>query len=59
MDKFVAAAVDGEEDSHFWNSVGKIVHPGRSGDYPGLNGWIGNFFPYINSKRNQKLRDLG
>ena len=27
IDKFVAAAVDGESDSSFWNAVGKIVCP--------------------------------
>ena len=59
IDKFVAAAVNGEQDDHFWNSVGKIVDPGESGDYAGLNGWIGNFFPYLNSEKNLKLRDLG
>ena len=52
IDKFVAAAVDGEQDPHFWNSVGKIVSPDESGDYNGLNGWIGNFFPYLDSERN-------
>ena len=59
IDKFVAAAVHGEQDPHFWNSVWKIVNPGELGDYAGLNGWIGNFIPYINSKKNEKLRDLG
>ncbi len=58
IDKFVAAAVEGEQDPDFWNSVGKIVSPGESGDFVGLNGWVGNFFPYINSKPNEKLRDL-
>ena len=27
IDKFVAAAVDGESDPSFWNAVGKIVCP--------------------------------
>lgn len=30
IDKFVAA-VDGESDADFWNSVGKIVDPEMSG----------------------------
>ncbi len=58
LDKLVAAAVDGEQDPDFWNSAGKIVEPGKSGDYFGLNGWVGNFFPYIKRKRSKKLRDL-
>ena len=30
-----------------------------SGVCAALNGWVGNFFPYMNSKRNTKMRDLG
>lgn len=58
VDKIVAAAVDGECDPDFWNSVGKVVSPGGSGAVPRLNGWIGNFFPYIGSSKNEQLRDL-
>ena len=58
IDKIVAAAVNGEQDEHFWNSVGKVVEPDESGDQLGLNG-IGNFFPYLNREKNLKLRDLG
>lgn len=58
IDKFVAAVEDGECDPDFWNSVGKIVAPQMSGMCPAINGWIANFFPYINSKRNTKMRNL-
>ena len=58
IDKIVAAAVDGEKDRDFWNSVGKVVSPGGSGAIRYLNGWITNFFPYFNSSKNKNLRDL-
>ena len=58
IDKFVAAAVDGQSDPEFWNAVCKIVNPGESGDFDGLNGWIGHFFPYLNGEKNEKIRDL-
>ena len=54
----MAAAVDGESDPHFWNSVGKVVSTGGSGAIDYLNGWIANFYPYIETNKNLKLRDL-
>ena len=47
IDKMVSAAVDGEEDPHFWDSIYKIVSIGGSGAVNKVNGWITNFFPYL------------
>ena len=58
IDKIIAAAVDGEVDSDFWNSVYKIACPDDSGAVLRINGWMSNFFPYLDSQKNDKLRDL-
>ena len=57
MDKFIKA-VDGEADPDFWNAAAKIASTGDSDSAPGLNGWIGNFFPYLDEQENTELRDL-
>lgn len=58
IDKFVSVAVHGESDSNFWNSIGKVVDSGMSGECDRLSGWIINFFPYLSSAKNPYLRDL-
>lgn len=61
LDEFVAA-FDGKVDKQFWTSIYKRYSPGGSGAVPVVNGWIGNFFPYVQvqnkTTRNPHLRPL-
>ena len=46
-DKLIKVAVDGEKDPDFWDSIFSIVKKNFCGQKPRINGWITNFFPYV------------
>ncbi len=57
LEKFLEA-YDGKVDNRFWNSSYKIVSTSGSGAVSKVNGWINNFYPYINKKRSGKMFNL-
>ncbi len=57
LEKFLEA-YDGKVDSRFWNSSYKIIDSKGSGAVSKVNGWINNFYPYINKKRSDKMFNL-
>jgi len=48
----VATYQDQEVDPLFWESIYKHYDIRSSGAVPTIDGWITNFFPYINKKKN-------
>ena len=50
LEKFLKA-YDGEIDESFWNCCYKVHQKNMSGATKNVNGWISNFFPYLEKKK--------
>jgi hypothetical protein len=57
LEKFLEA-YDGVADERFWNSSYKIYYTSGSGAIKTVNGWIINFFPYVQEGRSKNLLEL-
>ena len=57
LQKF-ADSYDGNPDPDFWKMSYKFCEGKGSGSYDSVEGWVNNFFPYVNSERSRHITPL-